>query len=506
MRNFLIFCSFLLLLSCGEAVRKKEYVSPDILFPEIFRELNMSGFNIEVFLDATALYKPDEINQNFKKQKSLKGFNFNDFFKQNFRENSSAKIYTQKVSSKEDLKKYAENALKSLKRYPKDDSSSLIPTRKEYYSGGPSHEEFNYFNSFILMKAFLENNQIEEAENLLLNAAQFVQDYGYVPTGNRSYLLGRSNPPVFALLVSEMAKHKPEVLPQYASLLTKEYQYWMAAQFKEESNILSGLNGNKVYAYKKAVLMPDKNLLNRYFVTNKGISKRNPKVSSPKELQSILTSEESLDFDEIRWKTDIYSEDKSPQSFLAVDLNSLMYFMEKTLAESYNAKGNPEYAKSFRLLAEKRKMAINKYFWNEKTGFFTDYNFKSQTQSNVYTATGLWPVLLGIADESQIQKVIDFVENRLLKEEGVVDFYSENATGNTFSSENQFICYLALKNAGKQELADKIRNKWLLVNLNHTKKFGSIQSDYFEKTKKTKPQKSKRIDGALGVLLYFLNQ
>ncbi|MBK6977059.1 MAG: hypothetical protein IPH28_08035 [Cytophagaceae bacterium] len=75
--------------------------------------------------------------------------------------------------------------------------------------------------------------------------------------------------------------------------------------------------------------MPDKNLLNRYFVTNKGISKRNPKVSSPKELQSILTSEESLDFDGMRWKTDIYSGDKSPQSFLCGRFEFFIVFYGK---------------------------------------------------------------------------------------------------------------------------------------------------------------------------------
>ncbi|MBK6977060.1 MAG: hypothetical protein IPH28_08040 [Cytophagaceae bacterium] len=66
-------------------------------------------------------------------------------------------------------------------------------------------------------------------------------------------------------------------------------------------------------------------------------------------------------------------------------------------------------------------MAINKYFWNEKTGF-SQIIISNHKSNLMLTHAGLWPVLLGIADESQIQKVIDFVENRLLKEEGVVDF------------------------------------------------------------------------------------
>ena len=500
MRNFIIFCTLFLLFSCGDAVKQKEYVSPEKLFPEIFLEAQKSGFNMAEFLDATALYKPEEINKNFEKQRSEKGFSFNEFFKLNFRKNTEDNIYTQKVNSREDLISYVEKTLGSLKRFPKDDSSSLIPTRKEYYSGGPSYEEFNYFNSFILMKGFLENNKIEEAENLLLNAAQFVQDYGFVPQGNRSYLLDRSNPPVFALLVAEMAKHKPDVLPQYASLLTKEYQFWMAAQSKEESQIFSNLKNNKTYAYKKAVLMPDKNLLNRFFVSSKGVSKSSG-YESGFGSQSLLTAEESNDLEGPRWK--INGDNISPEHFLAVDLNAFLYFMEKTLSEAYREKGNPEYANSFKFLAEKRRNAFNKYFWNEKLGYYRDFNFKTLSQSEVSSSAGLWPVYLGLADKNQTSKALFFLEKHLLKQEGVADYYSINASENIFSFKSQFIGFLVAKEAKNEVLAETIRDRWLETNLNFAKNNGKIEATYFSKAK---PHQPNRIDGALGVLSFFLKQ
>ena len=48
-------------------------------------------------------------------------------------------------------------------------------------------------------------------------------------------------------------------------------------------------------------------------------------------------------------------------------------------------------AKLFREKAHQRSILIDKYFWNNKMSFFTDYQFKTQIQLNNITPAGIYP-------------------------------------------------------------------------------------------------------------------
>jgi len=40
--------------------------------------------------------------------------------------------------------------------------------------------------------------------------------------------------------------------------------------------------------------------------------------------------------------------------------------------------------------AQARKNALLKYCWNKKKGFFMDFNFKTQTQTDTYSLAGVF--------------------------------------------------------------------------------------------------------------------
>ena len=64
---------------------------------------------------------------------------------------------------------------------------------------------------------------------------------------------------------------------------------------------------------------------------------------------------------------------------IPVDLNCLMYKLEKILAKAYSLDGRMNESKTFETNAEKRFEAIIKYCWNEKQFFFTDYHWAKET-------------------------------------------------------------------------------------------------------------------------------
>src|SRR5690606_30066828 len=77
---------------------------------------------------------------------------------------------------------------------------------------------------------------------------------------------------------------------------------------------------------------------------------------------------------------------------IPVDLNCLLYMLEKTIAESYSLMKNPLLAKKFSRLADRRQVAINKYLWNETEQTYCDYNFHKQKSTPSIHAVMVYPL------------------------------------------------------------------------------------------------------------------
>ena len=93
-------------------------------------------------------------------------------------------------------------------------------------------------------------------ENMVKNFAYLIDTFGHVPNGNRTYYLGRSQPPFFSLMVELLASVKGDaVYLSYLPQLEKEYNYWMDGAEK-----LKPLQSSKT-----VVKLKDGSLLNRYW-------------------------------------------------------------------------------------------------------------------------------------------------------------------------------------------------------------------------------------------------
>ncbi|STM14662.1 periplasmic trehalase [Escherichia coli] len=64
-------------------------------------------------------------------------------------------------------------------------------------------------------------------------------------------------------------------------------------------------------------------------------------------------------------------------SIVPVDLNSLMFKMEKILARASKAAGDNAMANQYETLANARQKGIEKYLWNDQQGWYADYDLKS---------------------------------------------------------------------------------------------------------------------------------
>jgi len=234
-----------------------------------------------------------------------------------------------------------------------------------YIVPGGRFNEIYYWDSYFTMLGLKESDEIDMIDNMIKNFASLINRYGFIPNGNRTYYLSRSQPPFFSLMVELLAEVKGHgVYEENLPALEKEYSYWM-----DESG-----------PTKHVVKMPDGSVLNRYYdqldiprqesylqdVETGQASKEDAQLMF-RNLRSA--AESGWDFSS-RWFADgrnistIHTTDLAP-----VDLNCLMYHLEMTLAKAYRArsdaaKNDLARAKEFEERAEQRKKAINQYCWS----------------------------------------------------------------------------------------------------------------------------------------------
>jgi alpha,alpha-trehalase len=331
--------------------------------------------------------------------------------------------------------------------------------------------------------------------NTVLNFAQLIQDFGHIPSGNRSYYFSRSQPPFFTSMVkllSEMKGHEDK-LAQTLPQIQREYQFWMAvekggedAQKQNEAR----KKGDK--AYRKTVFIGKNDMLNRYYD-----EKDTPRPEAYKE-DILIGSKSGRKVNQVyrdlrsgaesgwsfssRWLRD--SQNLSTihtTDILPVDLNAILYDMEMTLAAIYKAKNEPEYAKNLESLANKRKAIFNKYFWNEAVGFYFDFDFVAGKQTEVYSLAAVYPLFFKLATLAQAEKVAKVLETKFLKAGGLMT--TLNQTSQQWDGANGFapLQYLAiqgLRNYGFNDLANKIKQNWVDNNLRVFKATGKMVEKY----------------------------
>ncbi|MEJ2103726.1 MAG: trehalase family glycosidase, partial [Ignavibacteriaceae bacterium] len=115
------------------------------------------------------------------------------------------------------------DALSDLKK-----NSTLIPIPEPYIIPGGRFREIYYWDSYFTMHGLLADGEIEIVENMVANFAYLINEFGFIPNGNRVYYLTRSQPPFFAPIIELICKYKNDYNwgLKYLPQIEKEYQFW----------------------------------------------------------------------------------------------------------------------------------------------------------------------------------------------------------------------------------------------------------------------------------------
>jgi alpha,alpha-trehalase len=164
-----------------------------------------------------------------------------------------------------------------------------------------------------------------------------------------------------------------------------------------------------------------------------------------------------------------------------VDLNCLLYQLERTLAKAYAGKGRKAEAKAMNDASENRGLAIRKYFWFAEEGFFMDYAFWDQYHTGVHSLATVFPLVVKLASEAQAFSVAERLENEFLKEGGLVTTLNES--GQQWDFPNgwaplQWLAVKGLRNYDLNALADDVAYRWIQTVDQTFQRHGKILEKY----------------------------
>jgi len=449
--------------------------SPDILLGPLFNDVQSAKLfpDQKTFADAVPKGDPLMILADYRMQRNQTSFDLRHFVDVNFTLPKAGEAYVPPEG--QSLREHIDGLWPVLTRTTDSAGKwdSLLPLPKPYVVPGGRFREVYYWDSYFTMLGLAESGHWDKINDMVTNFAHEIDIWGHIPNGNRTYYLSRSQPPFFALMVELLATHDgDEALKTWLPQMEKEYRYWMEG--------VDSLQPGQ--ASQRVVKLNDGTVLNRYWddrdtprpeswlddVTTAKNNPNRPATEIYRDLRSAAAS--GWDFSS-RWMD-------NPQqlgtirttSIVPVDLNALMFKMEKMLARGYQVSGDAAKATQYEALATARQKGIEANLWNEKEGWYADYDLKTHKVRNQLTAAALFPLFVNAAAKDRADKVAAATQARLLKPGGITT--TTVNSGQQWDAPNgwaplQWVAAEGLQNYQQQKLSQEVSWRFL-TNVQHT--------------------------------------
>ena len=442
----------------------------------LFHDVQMAGVfpDSKTFVDARANEAPSAIAAAYAMEKGAPGFDLKAFVARHFTAPRAAGVIERDTATT--MEGHIRALWPALTR-PADSvdaQSTLIPLPNAYVVPGGRFREVYYWDSYFTMLGLVESGRTDLVANMLDNFAYLVETVGHVPNANRTYYLSRSQPPYFAAMVGLYATATDSTRAlKYLDAMEKEHAFWMegAGDLKPGS------------AHRRVVRLANGAVLNRYWD-----DRPEPRPESYREdyrlgqqvdaahrealYRNIRAAAESgWDFS-TRWMRD-------PKSLLTlettdlvpVDLNSLLYHAERTMAALHRVRGQGsdlQRATALERMAQVRRDALLAAAYDTASGYFYDVRWRTGERVTDRPTLAASSVLyFGLATPEQGRAVAARLERDFARPGGFVT--TLGPVGQQWDTPNGWapLEWLSMEGArryGRADLADAVRDRWLAVN------------------------------------------
>ena len=455
---------------------------PEEILSPLFKDVALSNIisDGKIWADAIPRFAIYIILNQYQLEKDKSDFSLKNFIGENFeltKASTSTFVSDTSMSVTEHI-----NSLWSFLTRQSDmqvEGSSLIPLPYPYVVPGGRFNEIYYWDSYFTMLGLRVSGKNDLIASMVDNFAWLIREVGFIPNGNRTYFLSRSQPPYFSLMVSLLSEIFGEaILIKYKDELVLEYKFWMENVGHNSSGHCINLNGA--------------HMLNRYYdllntprseMYSEDVHLSSSFSGDPSSLYQHMRSacESGWDFSS-RWCSDpcaiasIHTGD-----ILPVDLNCLLFHLEVTIARVMSLQGHKMEADVYAANAEQRKNLIIEYFWDEESGYFFDFDFVRGKRTGSINAAGIFPLFFKVATQEQGERSLLFLSKNLLKEGGIVT--TNINSGQQWDAPNgwaplQWISVVAALNYNNTTLATTIISNWTKLNQKVFNETGKMLEKY----------------------------
>ena len=458
-----------------QTVRPSDSYDPAHAIGPLFSDVQLAGIfpDSKEFVDARPKAEPRIIEARYDSARRTPGFVLRAFVEQNFVLPQAAGDGYHTVAS-QSMVQHINTLWPVLTRSADsaDSRSSLIPLPSPYIVPGGRFREVYYWDSYFTMLGLVQSGRTDLVKNMLDNFAHLILTIGHIPNGNRTYYLSRSQPPYFAAMVGLYARATDTAQAlRYLDAMETEYAFWM-----DGADTLG-----PGHAFRRVVRLSDSVVLNRYWDDSDEPRPESyrPDVELGQTLPESLrarfyrnaraTAESGWDFSS-RWMRnpkDLRTLETT--DLIPVDLNSLLYNTERTIAAFAfvrNRGGDDTLFRRFKQRADTRRRAILAMY-DAKSGFFFDRRWRTGALvTDRPSLAAAEPLYFGIATDDQGRRVAARLERDFLKPGGFVT--TNFASGQQWDGPNGWppLVWLTIEGVrryGRADLADKAAGRWLVL-------------------------------------------
>ncbi|KAG7435661.1 Neutral trehalase [Fusarium oxysporum f. sp. raphani] len=376
--------------------------------------------------------------------------------------------------------------------------------------GGKFNELYGW-DSYMIILGLLADGKVDLAKSIVRNFCFCIKHYGKVLNATRSYYLCRSQPPFLtdmALRVYEKIKHEPDAkeflrMALLASI-REYYNIWVAEPRLDPITGLSRYRPEGLGVPPEAEASHFAHILEPY-AKKYGMTWQDfVKAYNREEIK-----EPELD--------EYFMHDRAMRE----SGHTTSYRLERTIRNVFGDKlvipeeFNVSALKSGSVVtsafwdrrSRRRKLAINKYLWNEDKGMYFDYDTVKKEQTVYESATTFWALWAGVSTPKQ---AANMVLKALPKFEAFGGLLSgtEMSRGNiTLKRPNrqwdypygwapqQILAWMGLARYSFDEESERLAYKWLFVII---KGFAEFNGTVVQKYHITRPLDPHRVDAEYG--------
>ena len=260
-----------------------------------------------------------------------------------------------------------------LERFRPHDEGTLVGLPRPYIvpsskrGEGFSFEEIYYWDSYFIAQAFIGTPKHHLVKDMADDLLYLMRRFEIIPNGGRSYLTSRSHPPLLTSLILQVYEQTKDRTWLDEAITTAQEEYrrvWMGTAQPNWRQVYRGLS--------------------RYYDANM--------------IHDLAECESGWDMTS-RFQHRCLN-------YIPVDLNSLLYKYEIDFEHIALLNFDADEAKEWHERAATRRNTMTDHLWDDKKGFFFDFDYTKDERGAVWSLAGFYPMWVGLATKQQAARMV----------------------------------------------------------------------------------------------------